>query len=69
MFDKLISWIVRVIQGWYNWLFKKPSEEALRRKKICDSCPGNVKNFCKYCGCFLPAKQESPDETCLMNKW
>lgn len=69
MIERLLGWIIRVIQGWYNWLFTKPSEETLRRREICRDCKYRLGNFCGKCGCPILQKTASPDEKCLMNKW
>ena len=66
---RFIGWIIRIFQGWWNWAFKKPDEEVKRRKKICDNCEYARHGICTVCGCVLKAKQFSPDEKCLMNKW
>lgn len=66
---RIIGWIIRVIQGWYNWLFTKPNEETIRRRKICGECEYNKKGICQICGCVLKAKTASPNEKCLKGKW
>lgn len=66
---RFIGWIIRVIQGWYNWLFVKPDEETLRRRKICKNCEFRKGKICGVCYCVLKAKTASPDEKCLKNKW
>lgn len=37
---------------------------------ICKSCPElNSLNFCKKCGCFMPAKVRFKTSSCPLNKW
>jgi len=37
--------------------------------KVCSDCGFNKNNFCKNCGCWIPAKARSMDEGCPINKW
>lgn len=66
-------WIGRVIVGWYNKLFKKPTDEAVKRMKICEDCEfkkqiGSIE-YCSVCWCEIEAKCNSPEEKCHKNKW
>lgn len=66
---QFIGWIIRVVQGIYNWAFKKPDTEIKRRRKICKECQWNNHGICDVCGCILKWKTASPNEKCAMNKW
>ena len=70
---KFFNWIKRVVLGWYNYLFKNPNEETLRRRKICENCEfrkriGNT-YYCSICYCPIVSKTASPEEKCLNGKW
>jgi hypothetical protein len=68
-----MTWIGRVIVGWYNKLFTKPTEQAKERMKICNSCEFRKKagkfHYCSICYCEIEAKCNSPEEKCLKGKW
>lgn len=63
--------IVRIIEGWRNLLFKnnETNEIVINRSKICFSCDRCHSKFCSECGCFIPAKINSLDEKCPINRW
>jgi hypothetical protein len=43
---------------------------ALNRFKICAKCPmKSPRNFCRKCGCFLPAKVRSLNDSCPIGNW
>jgi hypothetical protein len=54
-------------------IFKKRSDMAKRRLKICSNCGYREyiagQYVCGLCGCFLSAKAEVEDEKCYDNKW
>jgi len=60
-----------IITGWKNVIWRSPEIEceAIRRVKVCSDCGFNKNNFCKNCGCWIPAKARSMDEGCPINKW
>lgn len=66
-------WIGRVFIGWYNKLFKHPTEQAIARMNICKNCEFRKKigkmYYCSICYCEIEAKCSSPDEKCLKGKW
>lgn len=46
------------------------SEELAKRIEICKSCDQlNSLNFCKQCGCFMPAKVRIRAVSCPLGKW
>lgn len=55
--------------GWSNVVWPDPEVEKLayKRIEICAPCEENIKNLCADCGCWIPAKARSPEETC--HKW
>ena len=55
--------------GWSNIVWPNPEIEkmAYKRIEVCATCDENVKNLCTDCGCWIPAKARSPEETC--DKW
>lgn len=61
-----------IIKGWYIFLFKKRSQMASDRLKVCKSCDLRKGYFCGECWCELHAKSEIEDEKCPHpngNKW
>jgi len=63
-----------IVQGWWNLVLDFISDVRYKkyfdaRYEICKVCDGNEKNFCKHCGCFLPAKTMSEDSECPIGKW
>jgi hypothetical protein len=65
------SKISSIIEGWKNLLFRsnETNEVIISRSKICYNCDKNISKFCKLCGCFIPAKINSLQEKCPLNKW
>lgn len=62
--------IKEICQGWWNLLTNKDNREAGRRIAICSSCKFKSKlNFCKDCGCFIPAKCFSVISNCSKGYW
>jgi len=46
------------------------SGEVGKRIAICKECPElNKLNFCRQCGCFMPAKVRIPQVSCPLLKW
>jgi len=46
------------------------SGEVGKRIGICKECPDlNKLNFCRQCGCFMPAKVRLPEASCPVLKW
>lgn len=46
------------------------SEELAQRIELCKSCDQlNSLNFCKQCGCFMPAKIRLKWTSCPIGKW
>ena len=52
-----------------NNSFFLDKEISDRRMGICTECEFLVKNFCKKCMCFMPAKVRLKKATCKENKW
>lgn len=52
--------------GWSNVVWPNPETEKLAYKRIevCAECERNVRGLCTDCGCWIPAKARSPEETC-----
>ena len=65
------SKITRIIEGWRNLLFRmnESNEIIINRSKICFSCENCIGKICSNCGCFIPAKINSIEEKCPINKW
>lgn len=66
-------WIVRVLVGWFNRIFKREQTLANKRLAICNKCEYRKKigrlHYCGLCYCELKAKCSSPEEKCLNDKW
>lgn len=59
-----------ITTGWYGLLFKEITPTISDRLKICNNCTYKSKiNFCKACGCFIPAKCFSQESSCIKDKW
>ena len=56
--------LFNIIKGWYRFLFKKRSEMAIDRLKVCKSCDLRKGRFCSVCWCELDAKAEVREEDC-----
>ena len=51
-------------------IIKLPEDERNERLEICKSCDQLGKmDFCKLCGCYMPAKTYMPATSCPLNKW
>jgi hypothetical protein len=67
-----MSRLSEIYEGWKNYTFPNPKVEveAKRRIEICVDCDRlNKRNYCKLCGCYMPAKVRSPKSHCKINKW
>lgn len=66
---RVIRKLASIIDGFSNYIWPNPEVEkiALERADICSQCNLNSQNWCVDCGCFVPAKIRSLDETC--HKW
>ena len=67
-----MSKLTEIFEGWKNFTFQTPTieKEAKRRITICVSCSEiNERNFCRKCGCYMPAKVRSPKSKCRLRKW
>jgi len=67
-----MSRLSEIYEGWKNFTFQNPKveAEAKRRMEICVKCKElNSKNYCKLCGCYMPAKVRSPKSHCRVEKW
>ena len=62
----VVDKVKSIAKGWSNIVWE--SEEikliAYDRLKVCAECDRNAKGFCLDCGCWIPAKARSPEETC-----
>lgn len=60
-----------IYDGWKHLIWKDAETEkvANERALICAHCKRNKHEFCKECGCYLPAKIRSIDEKCPIAKW
>jgi len=66
--------MIAIVEGWTKHLlndlgFTEVPEFANQRASICAECPFNDKQWCKECGCFLPAKTLVKTENCRLGKW
>ena len=61
----------RIVEGWGNLAFKNADVEKLakERAKICAVCQQNNNEWCKMCGCYIPAKVRSRAEICDGGLW
>lgn len=51
------SLITMILTGWYSLLFKEATFKVKKRLATCNKCPfKSWTNFCKDCGCYIPAK-------------
>jgi hypothetical protein len=68
-----MSRLSEIYIGWKNFTFPnlKIEELAKKRIEICvnDCNKLNKRNFCKLCGCYMPAKVRSPKSHCYLKKW
>jgi hypothetical protein len=67
-----MSRISEIYAGWKNFTFPDPNveQEAKRRMEICVGCKNlTKKNYCKLCGCYMPAKVRSPKSHCIIKIW
>lgn len=60
-----------IINGYKNLIWENPEIEklAMDRALVCSTCPSNVDNKCKICGCFIPAKCHSEYSRCPKGLW
>lgn len=61
-----------IYAGWKNLALPNYGieKEAKRRIAICVGCPKlTQRNYCKLCGCYMPAKVRSPKSRCRLGKW
>ena len=67
--EVLASKVKSIARGWSNVIWPDKEIEAMAYKRIgvCADCDCNNKNICMDCGCWIPAKARSPDESC--KKW
>jgi recombinational DNA repair protein RecR len=69
----VLSQLQEIYEGWKNLAFPlspKVEELAKKRINICVNCDKlNKRNFCKLCGCFMPAKVRSHKSKCLKGLW
>ena len=67
------SWMLNVIIGNFNNLFRRENKLAKERLDVCKNCDEKIKIagvwVCGQCGCPLQSKARAPKEKCLMNKW
>jgi hypothetical protein len=65
--------LAEIFEGWKNLTFPptpKVEELAKKRIEICVNCDKLTKrNFCKVCGCYMPAKVRSRKSKCLKGLW
>ena len=67
-----MSRLSEIFEGWKNYTFPNPTieKQAKRRMEICVGCDRLTdRNFCKQCGCYMPAKVRSPKSKCWLRKW
>jgi hypothetical protein len=68
-----MSQLAEILEGWKNLTFPpSPKVEELAKKRIgiCVNCNKlSKRNFCKICGCYMPAKVRSRKSKCLKGLW
>jgi len=67
-----MSRLSEIYEGWKNYTFpnSKVEAEAKRRMEICIKCKDLTRhNYCRICGCYMPAKVRSPKSHCRIKKW
>lgn len=63
-----------IFDGWKNYTFPSQYVERTAKKRI-QICVKNkckqfkTNNFCKYCGCYMPAKVRSLKSKCGLGFW
>ncbi|MCF8372231.1 MAG: hypothetical protein K9H64_11455 [Bacteroidales bacterium] len=63
-----------ILIGWRNLIFGNPQTRQLakERMEICGTCEHasrSVYLHCDRCGCYIPAKANSPDSNCPVGLW
>lgn len=61
--------ILRIIKGWFIFLFGKRTQQASDRIVICLDCKFRKGYFCSICGCELHAKASLEEEECPKGFW
>lgn len=67
-----MSRLSEIYIGWKNLTFgnSEIEELAIKRILICIDCDNlNKRNYCKLCGCYMPAKVRSKESKCKLEKW
>ena len=67
-----MSRISEIYEGWKNFTFPNPKveAEAKRRIDICLKCDKLTRNnYCRLCGCYMPAKVRSTKSHCKNKLW
>ena len=67
-----MSRLSEIYDGWKNLTFQNSGVEKIAKERIgiCVECPKlNNRNYCKLCGCYMPAKVRSPKSHCRIKKW
>ena len=60
-----------LIKSKINLSPKELQELHIKRYTICRKCPerNTVRDTCKKCGCYLPAKTRSESSSCPLGHW
>ena len=71
LYGQEMTKLLNIYEGWKNLVKENPElePEFIERAKECASCKRNRLNFCKVCGCYIPAKVRSPQENCPLFFW
>lgn len=59
---KTLSYLGKIILGWYRFIFKERSEMAKERLKACKPCKLRAGKFCGVCWCELDAMAELTED-------
>lgn len=69
MLEKLKQKLAQQTESVINFV-KLPEEDRNARLEICRTCEHfSSMQFCKLCGCYMPAKTYMPGQSCPMRKW
>ena len=61
--------MIKILQGWFSYLFTKPTELTKARRAICAKCKENLNGMCLACGCVIKAKTACENCECIIGKW
>lgn len=76
MKDNLYQMLKEIEQGWTKLIWKSNESELLAKERlaVCFDCSrrikkGLLKNTCRVCGCYIPAKARAIRSSCPLKYW